>query len=59
MAVLQCLQMNYTELLNQVPCDQCDTGSWVKTGKGHAIPLQAGTGSYGSRRLRLPELLDT
>jgi len=64
MVVLQCLQINYTELLNQVPCDQCDTGyeaagSWVKTGRGHPIPLQAGTGPYGSRRLRIPELLDT
>jgi hypothetical protein len=38
-----------TELLNQVPCYQCDTefqaaGSWVKTGRGKAIPFQAGTG---------------
>jgi hypothetical protein len=52
--------LNYTQ---HVPCDQCDTGfqaagSWVKTGKGHAISLQAGTGPYGSRRFRPPEFLD-
>jgi len=55
--------VNYSELLNQVPSDQCDTGfqtggPWMKTGRGKAIPLQAGTGRYGSSRLRLPEFLD-